>query len=135
MGVQRTRDGRELEHARAVIATCARAAGLVALDTPWADIEDIDGLVADAERAKGRRLRRQVRHPSDAHRAGARVFSPSEADIAQARSVLEAWDGAEARATARCSSTAAWSTARSSNAPAAVLEQAEAIAKATGATT
>ena len=40
MGVSRTRDGRELEHARSVIATCARAAGLVALDTPWADIEE-----------------------------------------------------------------------------------------------
>ena len=53
MGVERTAKGDELSHARSVIATCARAAGLVALDTPWASIEDIDGLRADAQRAKG----------------------------------------------------------------------------------
>ncbi len=52
MGVARTRDGHELDYARSVVATCARARGVVALDTPWTGIEDVDGLVADAERAK-----------------------------------------------------------------------------------
>ena len=97
MGVQRTRDGRELEHARSVIATCARAAGLVALDTPWADIEDIDGLVADAERAKGLGFAgKYVIHPAHIEPVQ-RVYSPSEADIAQARRVLEAWAAAQAK--------------------------------------
>ena len=48
LGVQRTRQGRELAYARSHIAVCARAANVVALDTPWADIQDIEGLVADA---------------------------------------------------------------------------------------
>ena len=97
MGVSRTRDGRELEHARSVIATCARAAGLVALDTPWADIEDVDGLVADAERAKavgfGGKFLIHPDHLEPVHR----VFSPSGGEIASARRLLAAWDEALAK--------------------------------------
>jgi len=97
MGVSRTRDGRELEHARSVIATCARAAGLVALDTPWAGIEDIDGLVADAERAKavgfGGKFLIHPDHLEPVHR----VFSPSEGEIAGARRLLTVWDEALAK--------------------------------------
>lgn len=97
MGVSRTRDGRELEHARSVIATCARAAGLVALDTPWADIEDIDGLVADAERAKAVGFGGKfVIHPSHLEPVQ-RVFSPSEEEIAIARRLIAAWDEAQAK--------------------------------------
>ena len=97
LGVQRTREGRELDHPRAVIATCARAAGLVALDTPFADIQDIDGLVADAERAKAVGFGgKYVVHPSHIDPVH-RVFSPSEADVAYARNVLRAWSDAQAR--------------------------------------
>jgi len=97
MGVQRTRDGREIEHARAVVATCARAAELLAFDTPFADIQDIDGLVADAERAKSLGFGgKYVIHPSHIEPVS-RVFSPSEADVVAARKVLDAWDGAQAR--------------------------------------
>ncbi|MCH8994370.1 MAG: CoA ester lyase [Chloroflexi bacterium] len=97
MGVSRTRDGRELDHARSVIATCARAAGLVALDTPWANIEDIDGLVADAERAKAVGfVGKFVIHPSHLEPVQ-RVFSPSEEEIAIARRLIAAWDEAQAK--------------------------------------
>lgn len=97
MGVSRTRDGRELEHARSVIATCARAAGLIALDTPWADIEDIDGLVADAERAKAVGFGGKfLIHPSHLEPVQ-RVFSPGEEEIASARRLLAAWDEAQAK--------------------------------------
>ena len=97
LGVQRTRDGRELDYARSFVATCARAAGLVALDTPWADIEDIDGLVADAERAKAVGFGgKYLIHPSHLEPVH-RVFSPSEADVASARKLLAAWEEAEAR--------------------------------------
>jgi citrate lyase subunit beta/citryl-CoA lyase len=97
MGVQRTRDGRELEHARAVIATCARAAGIIALDTPCTDIEDSEGLVADAERARAVGFAgKYVIHPAHIEPVQ-RVFSPSEAGVAQARLVLEAWEGAQAK--------------------------------------
>jgi citrate lyase subunit beta/citryl-CoA lyase len=96
MGVRRTPEGRELEYARGVIATAARAAGLVALDTPWADIADIDGLVAEAERAKGLGFSgKYVIHPSHLEPVH-RVFSPSDDEVATARRVLAAWDEAQA---------------------------------------
>jgi citrate lyase subunit beta/citryl-CoA lyase len=92
MGVRRTRRGRELDHARAVIATCARAAGLIALDTPWADIQDDDGLVADAQSARELGFAgKYVIHPGQIERVNG-VFSPAESEIQEARSVLEAWD-------------------------------------------
>jgi citrate lyase subunit beta/citryl-CoA lyase len=97
MGVQRTRDGRELDYARSHIATCARAANLHALDTPWADIAGIDDLVADAARARAVGFSgKYVIHPGQIAPVH-EVFTPSEADVAQARRVLEAWDGAQAK--------------------------------------
>jgi len=97
MGVRRTPDGRELEYARSVIATCARAAGLVALDTPWPEIANIDGLVAEAERAKALGFAgKYVIHPS--HLAPVHgVFSPSDDEVAAARRLLAAWDEAQAK--------------------------------------
>ena len=95
LGVPRTSEGRELEYARSVIATCARAAGLVALDTPWAAIEEIDGLVADTERAKAAGFGgKYLIHPSHLEPVH-RVFSPGEADVAQARKLLTAWEEAQ----------------------------------------
>ena len=95
MGVARTRDGRELEYARSVIATCARATRLEALDTPWPDIEDIEGLEADAERAKTLGFSgKYVIHPNHVEPVH-RVFSPSEEEVAEAREVLAAWDAAQ----------------------------------------
>lgn len=97
LGVQRTKDGREIEYPRAVVATCARAAGLVALDTPWADIEDIEGLVADAERAKALGFSgKYVIHPSHIEHVH-RVFSPTEAEVAYAKKLLVAWEDARAQ--------------------------------------
>jgi citrate lyase subunit beta/citryl-CoA lyase len=97
LGVERTRDGLELAYPRAVVATCARAANLIALDTPWAEIQDTDGLVADAERAKAVGFGgKYVIHPTHIEPVH-RVFSPSEADVARAQTVLSAWDEAEAK--------------------------------------
>ncbi len=97
MGVRRTREGRELDYARSVIATCARAAGLVALDAPWSDVRDIDGLVADAQRAKTLGFQgKYAIHPN--HLAPLhRVFSPPEEEVAEARKVLAAWEEALAK--------------------------------------
>jgi citrate lyase subunit beta/citryl-CoA lyase len=97
MGVPRTKRGRELDHARAVVATCARAARLVALDTPWTDIQDIEGLEKDARRARGVGFSgKYLIHPSHIEPAH-QVFSPSEEEVANARAVLAAWEEAQAQ--------------------------------------
>ena len=96
LGVARSRDGAELAYARAHIATCARAADVAALDTPWAEIEDIDGLLAEAERAKALGFSgKYVIHPSHIEPVE-RIFTPSEDELAAARAVLAAWEQAEA---------------------------------------
>lgn len=96
MGVQRSRDGRELDYARSVIATCARAANLYALDTPWPEVGNLDDLVADASRARAVGFAgKYVIHPTHIEPVHS-VFSPTGVDIAQARKVLEAWDSAQA---------------------------------------
>jgi citrate lyase subunit beta/citryl-CoA lyase len=96
MGVRRTRDGLELDYARSVIATCARAVDLIAFDTPWADITDVEGLSADAERARALGFSgKYVIHPSHIEPVND-VFSPTEADVAQSKRVLEAWETAHA---------------------------------------
>jgi citrate lyase subunit beta/citryl-CoA lyase len=97
MGVERTRDGHEIDYARSVIATCARAAGLVALDTPWADVQDTDGLAADARRAKTLGFSgKYVIHPNHIEPVH-EVFTPTEAEVAYARKLLGAWDEAQSK--------------------------------------
>ena len=134
MGVQRTREGRELDHARNVIATCAHAANLYALDTPWPEIAGIDDLVADAARARAVGFSgKYLIHPTHVEPVHA-VFSPTEADIAQARSVLEAWDGAQAKGLGAVQLDGRMIDRPIVERARNMLEQADAIAKAASAT-
>jgi citrate lyase subunit beta/citryl-CoA lyase len=97
MGIRRTKDSHELTHARSEIAICARAAGVQAFDTPWAHIDDIDGLVAEAEQARMLGFSgKYVIHPKHIEPVHD-VFSPSEDEIVYARKVLEAWKDAQSK--------------------------------------
>ncbi len=134
MGVQHSRDGRELDHARGVIATCARAANLYALDTPWPEIAGIDDLVADASRARAVGFSgKYVIHPTHIEPVNG-VFSPTEADVAQARGVLEAWDGAQAKGLGAVQLDGRMIDRPVAERARSVLQQAEAIAKTSVAT-
>jgi len=129
MGVRRTPEGRELEYARSVIATCARAAGLVALDTPWPEIADIDGLVAEAERAKGLGFAgKYVIHPTHLEPVH-KVFSPSDDEVAAARRLLAAWDEAVAGGDGAVQFEARMIDRPIAERARRLIEQAEAIAK------
>ena len=97
LGVARTRDADELTYARSHIATCARAASLSALDTPWVEIEDIEGLEADSRRARTLGFAgKYAIHPSHLD-AIHRVFTPSDEEVTAARTLLERWEAAVAR--------------------------------------
>jgi citrate lyase subunit beta/citryl-CoA lyase len=52
LGIQRTRAGAELDHARAHVALAARAAGLGALDGVCIHLEDEEQLIAECQNAK-----------------------------------------------------------------------------------
>ncbi|PZO07894.1 MAG: CoA ester lyase [Alphaproteobacteria bacterium] len=80
----------------AALVVAARAHGLLAIDGVFNRIEDGDGLAAEA--AQGRLYGfdgKSLIHPSQIACANA-AFSPSEAEVAQARAVVEAFAAPEA---------------------------------------
>lgn len=94
-------DGLELLYARSHLVLSSRAAGIEPpLDTVWIDIRDNEGLERDARTA----LRLGFGGKSAIYPAQVAiintVFSPTEAEVALARKIVEAFDAAEASGSA-----------------------------------
>jgi citrate lyase subunit beta/citryl-CoA lyase len=97
MGTSPSAEGTEVFYARSRIALAASAVQVQAIDTPWIDIADSEGLTEEAARARQLGFRgKLVIHPSQIEPVN-QVFSPSEEDVAHARKVAEAFRAAEAR--------------------------------------
>ncbi len=97
MGITPSREGIELSYPRSRLAISARAAGVPAIDTPWTDIADKDGLVREAKMARQLGFRGKLLiHPSHIEAVN-RTFSPSEREVEYAHKVVEACQRAEAR--------------------------------------
>ena len=99
MGVEMTGDARELDFARARIGVACKAAGVARpLDTPYMiDIHDLDGLRADAVRAKQAGFQGKLCiHPKQLDVCN-EVFSPSQVEIDRARRAIEAFKEAESQ--------------------------------------
>ena len=86
----RTKEGDEIAYARGRMVCAARAAGIEAYDTPFTDVEDLEGLERDARLAKGMGYTGKAvispRHIACVNR----IFSPSPKEIAYAKDVFEA---------------------------------------------
>jgi citrate lyase subunit beta/citryl-CoA lyase len=97
LGAVRTREGQELAYARAHVVVAARAAGVWAIDTVYTDLQDEDGLRAEASQARRLGYSGQLLiHPNQiepVHQA----WAPSAAEIEWARRVLASFDEATAR--------------------------------------
>lgn len=97
MGVARTPGSKEIEFARFKLATVARAYGLDAVDTPYTDIDDTEGLIEDTKFARSigftGRLVIGPRQIEDIHR----VLSPTQAEIDRALAILDAAQEAKER--------------------------------------
>lgn len=97
LGIRRTRDGGELLYARAAIAAAAKAAGVDAFDTIFTDVNDCEGLYADAAAAVNMGFSGKAAiHPSQVaviHRA----FRPEEKEVRKAARVVRAAREAEDR--------------------------------------
>ena len=100
MQIRRTEEGYELQYAKSRIVGACRAAGIECYDTPYADIENTDGLIRELNegRAFGFTGKASI-SPRHVHLIN-EYFSPSEEEIAQAHAILNAlerakkWDGA-----------------------------------------
>jgi citrate lyase subunit beta/citryl-CoA lyase len=88
VGAKRTREGIEILAARSAIINAAAAAGVVALDTPYTDVNDEAGLVTDVSLARQLGFKGKLAiHPRqvDVIHAG---FNPSLVEIRWAERVL-----------------------------------------------
>ena len=90
LGVKRTKESKEIEYARQKIIAAAKANGIEAVDTPWTDTDDTDGLRKDALYAKALGMTGKAlispRHVDIVNE----VFAPSKEDIEYAFRVFEA---------------------------------------------
>jgi citrate lyase subunit beta/citryl-CoA lyase len=97
LGISLTREGRELDYPRTRLPIASKAARIgPPLDTPWmVDLKDIDGLVADAQKAKAYGFQgKVVIHPTQIQPCHD-VFTPTQAEIDYARKIVEAFEAAE----------------------------------------
>ena len=96
MEIERRDDDAELRYARSAIAVAARAAGVLALDTPYFAFRDPDGLRANSLESRGVGFRgRFAIHPAQIDVIN-EVYSPSGEQIGHALRVIEAFDEAVA---------------------------------------
>ena len=94
MEIERRDDDAELKYARSVIAVAARAAGVLALDTPYFAFRDPDGLRANSLESRGVGFRgRFAIHPAQIDVIN-EVYSPSGEQIEHALRVIEAFEEA-----------------------------------------
>ena len=87
---QRTKAGREIEYARTRLVTAARAAGVDVYDTPFTDVNDDEGIEADAALAKALGFTGKAAISPRHVEAINRVFSPTQKEIDYAYEVMEA---------------------------------------------
>ena len=94
MEIERRDDDRELAYPRSAIAVAARAAGVLALDTPFFAFRDADGLRENSDASRGYGFRgRFAIHPAQIDVIN-QVYSPSEAEVEHARRVIAAFEEA-----------------------------------------
>jgi citrate lyase subunit beta / citryl-CoA lyase len=97
IGASGSYPGDIFHYARFRIAMAARAAGLDAVDGPFANFRDEDGFRSEARRAKSLGMvGKWAIHPSQIAPA-LEVFSPSQADVERARKMEAAYREAEAQ--------------------------------------
>lgn len=90
MGGRRTSAGLEVLYARSEVVLAGRLAGIPMIDQAFVAIEDDAAFTADAETGRALGYAGKVCiHPRQVALAHA-VFSPSQAEVAQARRILEA---------------------------------------------
>ena len=94
---KRTREGREIEYARTRLVTAARAANVDVYDTPFTDVNDDEGIRADAALAKALGFTGKAAVSPRHVEVINQVFSPTEREIDYAYEVMDAIRRAKAQ--------------------------------------
>jgi citrate lyase subunit beta/citryl-CoA lyase len=97
MAIERLQDDSNVDFARNTLCIAARAAGVLALDTPYFQFRDREGLSANAIASKRLGFKGKFAiHPAQVDSIN-RVFSPTEEEIEQAERVVAAYEEGERR--------------------------------------
>ncbi len=97
MGIERLEDESESAFARNMLAMAARAARVTALDTPYFSFRDDEGLRSNSRESRQRGFKgRFAIHPAQIEGIN-ETYSPSEAEIEQAKKIVAAFEEAEAK--------------------------------------
>lgn len=97
MGIERQEDDSDIEYASNVLCVAAKAADVLALDTPYFQFRDAEGLRRDALDAKRCGFKGKFAiHPAQIDTIN-KIFAPSPAEIDYARRVVAAFEEAERR--------------------------------------
>lgn len=95
MGIIRTKQGDEISYVRSKLALACKAYDIDAIDTPFIDVNDDEGLEEDTKRARLLGLNaKSCIHPRQASVVNS-VFSPSSFDIEYAKKVLLGYEEAQ----------------------------------------
>ena len=95
MEIERTDADAEIAYARSAIALAARAAGILALDTPFFGFRDPDGLRDNSQQARRYGFKGKFAiHPAQIDIIN-EAFSPSPEEVEHARRVVAAFEEAE----------------------------------------
>jgi len=87
---KRTKEGREIEYARTRLVVAARAAGVDVYDTPFTDVNDDEGIWADAQLAKALGFTGKASISPRHVEVINSVFSPTQQEVDYAYEVMEA---------------------------------------------
>ncbi len=131
-GMARTEEGAELLFPRMMVVIAARAASVIAIDTPYNDFRDEEGLVRESRLARSLGFEGKfLIHPSQIEPVN-QVFRPTEEEIAHARRVVEAFEAAEAQGFASTSLDGKMIDTPQARMASRLLEMAQAIAEREG---
>jgi citrate lyase subunit beta/citryl-CoA lyase len=103
LGIERLEDESQIGYARQALCVAARAAHVLALDTPFFKLRNLDGLRDNALKAKSIGFKGKFAiHPEQIDTLN-ECFSPSAQEIAHAERVVAAFEEAERRGRASTS--------------------------------
>ncbi|MHB8377534.1 MAG: HpcH/HpaI aldolase/citrate lyase family protein [Dehalococcoidia bacterium] len=92
--VERNVEGTAIAYLRYQVVQVAAANGLIAIDTPYPDVRDREGLVAETRFARAVGFKgKYVLHPDQVAPVND-AFTPSDAEVARAHTTLAAYDSA-----------------------------------------
>jgi len=97
MEIRRSYEGGELMIPKAIVSMAARASGIPALDTPFVNFRDLNGLRQECNRAANVGYKGKFSiHPGQLEVIN-EIFSPASEDVEYARRIITAWDEAKAK--------------------------------------